>query len=68
MYGDQARFFEMENKPRIKHTKMGTLSMVNNGENMHGSQVYIYSTGVFVLRSCFMIEVDIYDYRIIRKY
>ena len=29
---------------------------------------YIYITGVFVLRSCLMMEVDIYDYRIILKY
>ena len=39
LYGDQARYFEAEIKPRIKHKKMGSLSMVNNGDNMHGSQV-----------------------------
>ncbi|XP_071498323.1 peptidyl-prolyl cis-trans isomerase-like 4 [Diadema antillarum] len=38
--GDQARYFEMETSPRIKHTKKGALSMVNNGENMHGSQFF----------------------------
>ncbi|KAI8520910.1 Peptidyl-prolyl cis-trans isomerase-like 4 [Branchiostoma belcheri] len=38
LYGDQARFFEMETNPRLKHRKVGTLSMVNNGGNMHGSQ------------------------------
>ncbi|ELU11487.1 hypothetical protein CAPTEDRAFT_152742 [Capitella teleta] len=41
LYGDQARFFEMELKPKIKHTKFGTLSMVNNGNDMHGSQFFI---------------------------
>ncbi|KAK2186029.1 hypothetical protein NP493_216g03008 [Ridgeia piscesae] len=41
LYGDQARFFEAEVKPRIKHKKMGTLSMVNNGEDMHGSQFFL---------------------------
>ena len=39
LYGDQARFFEMETNPRIKHKKLGAVAMVNNGDNMHGSQV-----------------------------
>ena len=39
LYGEQARFFDMEVTPRIKHTKLGLLSMVNNGSGMHGSQV-----------------------------
>ncbi|XP_002732202.1 peptidyl-prolyl cis-trans isomerase-like 4, partial [Saccoglossus kowalevskii] len=41
LYGDQASFFEMENSPRIKHKKIGTVSMVNNGSDMHGSQFFI---------------------------
>ncbi|XP_035686732.1 peptidyl-prolyl cis-trans isomerase-like 4 [Branchiostoma floridae] len=41
LYGDQARFFEMETNPRLKHRKVGTVSMVNNGGNMHGSQFLI---------------------------
>ncbi|XP_041462918.1 peptidyl-prolyl cis-trans isomerase-like 4 isoform X2 [Lytechinus variegatus] len=40
LYGDQAKYFEMENNPRIKHKKKGAVSMVNNGENMHGSQFF----------------------------
>lgn len=39
LYGDQARFFEAEKVPRIKHKKKGTVSMVNNGSGQHGSQV-----------------------------
>lgn len=39
LYGDQAKFFEAETKPRIKHKKRGTVSMANNGDNLHGSQV-----------------------------
>lgn len=39
LYGDQARFFEAEKMPRIKHKKKGTVSMVNNGNEQHGSQV-----------------------------
>ncbi len=39
LYGEQAKYFEMETKPRIKHKKKGTVSMVNNGGDMHGSQV-----------------------------
>eukprot|EP00062_Callorhinchus_milii_P009753 gi/632953887/ref/XP_007892668.1/ PREDICTED: peptidyl-prolyl cis-trans isomerase-like 4 [Callorhinchus milii] len=38
LYGDQARFFEAEKVPRIKHKKYGTVSMVNNGSDQHGSQ------------------------------
>ena len=39
IYGEQAKFFEAEIKPRIKHKKKGTVSMANNGDNLHGSQV-----------------------------
>lgn len=39
LYGDQARFFEQEKVPRIKHRRRGTVSMVNNGSGQHGSQV-----------------------------
>lgn len=39
LYGDQARFFDAEKAPRIKHRKKGTVSMVNNGNDQHGSQV-----------------------------
>ncbi|XP_032877727.1 peptidyl-prolyl cis-trans isomerase-like 4 isoform X2 [Amblyraja radiata] len=41
LYGDQARYFEAENVPRIKHKKKGTVSMVNNGNDQHGSQFLI---------------------------
>ncbi|CAH1799286.1 unnamed protein product [Owenia fusiformis] len=44
LYGDQARYFEMEKKPILKHKKYGTLSMVNNGNDMHGSQ-FLITTG-----------------------
>jgi len=41
LYGEQARYFDAEIKPRIKHTKVGTLSMVNNGDSKHGSQFFL---------------------------
>ncbi|XP_037101215.1 peptidyl-prolyl cis-trans isomerase-like 4 isoform X1 [Syngnathus acus] len=41
LYGDQARFFDSEKTPRIKHRKTGTVSMVNNGSDQHGSQFLI---------------------------
>uniref|UniRef100_A0AAY4DGR8 Peptidyl-prolyl cis-trans isomerase n=1 Tax=Denticeps clupeoides TaxID=299321 RepID=A0AAY4DGR8_9TELE len=44
LYGDQARFFEAEKVPRIKHKKKGTVSMVNNGNLQHGSQ-FLITTG-----------------------
>ncbi|CAL1533742.1 unnamed protein product [Lymnaea stagnalis] len=40
LYGEQARFFDMEVTPRIKHSKKGLISMVNNGSGMHGSQFF----------------------------
>lgn len=42
VYGDQARYFEMERLPKIKHRKLGAVSMINNGQNMHGSQVSFF--------------------------
>ncbi|PWA27457.1 hypothetical protein CCH79_00000303 [Gambusia affinis] len=44
LYGDQARFFDAEKTPRIKHRKKGTVSMVNNGNDQHGSQ-FLITTG-----------------------
>ncbi|XP_077367158.1 peptidyl-prolyl cis-trans isomerase-like 4 [Festucalex cinctus] len=44
LYGDQARFFDSEKMPRIKHRKKGTVSMVNNGSDQHGSQ-FLITTG-----------------------
>ncbi|XP_076026656.1 peptidyl-prolyl cis-trans isomerase-like 4 [Genypterus blacodes] len=44
LYGDQASFFDAEKVPRIKHRKKGTVSMVNNGSDQHGSQFLITSS------------------------
>ncbi|NXR94538.1 PPIL4 protein, partial [Hypocryptadius cinnamomeus] len=44
LYGDQARFFEAEKVPSIRHKKKGTVSMVNNGSDQHGSQ-FLITTG-----------------------
>ncbi|XP_035218384.1 peptidyl-prolyl cis-trans isomerase sig-7-like [Stegodyphus dumicola] len=41
LYGEQAKYFDAELKPRLKHEKIGTLSMVNNGNNMNGSQFFL---------------------------
>jgi len=41
LYGEQARYFESETIPRIKHTKQGLISMVNCGDNVLGSQFFI---------------------------
>lgn len=41
LYGNQARFYEAEKLPKIKHDKIGLLSMVDCGDNMLGSQFII---------------------------
>jgi len=41
LYGEQAKYYEAETHPRIKHTKQGLISMVNCGENVLGSQFFI---------------------------
>ncbi|KMZ62018.1 Peptidyl-prolyl cis-trans isomerase-like protein [Zostera marina] len=40
LYGDQARFFDDEIHPDLKHSKMGTLAMASAGKNCNASQFY----------------------------
>ncbi|KAF5397630.1 Peptidyl prolyl cis trans isomerase 4 [Paragonimus heterotremus] len=40
VYGDQAKYFEAEKKPKISHTRRGLVSMVDNGHGQHGSQFF----------------------------
>ena len=58
LYGDQAAFFEAEIKPRIKHTRRGLVSMVNDGNGMHGSQVC--SIGCYLI-TILLSSVDSYN-------
>ncbi|KAK2581841.1 hypothetical protein KPH14_002307 [Odynerus spinipes] len=39
--GEEARYYEAEQMPKIKHDRSGLLSMVNCGNNMLGSQFFI---------------------------
>ncbi|CAJ0928920.1 unnamed protein product, partial [Mesorhabditis belari] len=41
IYGEQARFFEKEEVPKLRHTRQGVVSFVNNGNDMLGSQFYV---------------------------
>lgn len=41
LYGEQARYFDKEEIPKLNHVKRGTVSMVNNGNDMHGSQFMV---------------------------
>ncbi|TMW55037.1 hypothetical protein Poli38472_013799 [Pythium oligandrum] len=41
LYGEQARFFDDEVRPQLKHNKKGLLGMANTGPNTNGSQFYI---------------------------
>ncbi|XP_053542243.1 peptidyl-prolyl cis-trans isomerase-like 4 [Ictalurus punctatus] len=62
LYGDQARFFDAEKVPRIKHKKKGTVSMVNNGNEQHGSQVlilYIYNIYIFIYTLVYFMKLTL---------
>ncbi|XP_011874416.1 PREDICTED: peptidyl-prolyl cis-trans isomerase-like 4 [Vollenhovia emeryi] len=39
--GEKARYYEAEQMPKIKHGRIGLLSMVNCGNNMLGSQFFV---------------------------
>lgn len=39
--GEQARYYEAEKMPKIKHDRAGLISMVNCGDNMLGSQFFL---------------------------
>jgi len=41
VYGDQAKYFDAEKVPKIKHKRAGMMSMVNDGNGFHGSQFLI---------------------------
>ncbi|CAK5075584.1 unnamed protein product [Meloidogyne enterolobii] len=41
LFGEQANYFEMEKVPKLKHTRRGLVSMINNGEGLIGSQFFI---------------------------
>eukprot|EP00246_Nothoceros_aenigmaticus_P016594 TRINITY_DN768_c0_g1_i1.p1 TRINITY_DN768_c0_g1~~TRINITY_DN768_c0_g1_i1.p1 ORF type:complete len:644 (+),score=153.08 TRINITY_DN768_c0_g1_i1:37-1932(+) len=47
LYGEQARFFDDEIKPKVKHEKIGVVAMASAGENQNASQFYITTrTGI----------------------
>ena len=41
LYGSQARFFEDELHPGLKHAKLGVVGMAGAGKDMNASQFYI---------------------------
>ena len=41
LYGDQARFFDDEITPKLKHTKLGAVGCASSGPNQNTSQFYI---------------------------
>nr|CAB3468712.1 unnamed protein product [Digitaria exilis] len=41
LYGDQARFFDDEIHPELRHSKTGTVAMASAGDNCNASQFYI---------------------------
>ena len=43
-----AEYFDAELRPTIKHNKKGLLSMINDGNNRHGSQVLLFFVIFFI--------------------
>ncbi|CAD6190880.1 unnamed protein product [Caenorhabditis auriculariae] len=41
IYGEQGKYIEPEDLPKMRHTRKGIVSFVNNGENMLGSQFFV---------------------------
>ena len=41
MYGEQARFFDDEIRPHLRHKKKGLVSMAAAGKNLNASQFFI---------------------------
>ncbi|XP_044947306.1 peptidyl-prolyl cis-trans isomerase CYP59-like [Hordeum vulgare subsp. vulgare] len=41
LYGDQARFFNDEIRPELRHSKTCTIAMASAGENCNASQFYV---------------------------
>lgn len=41
LYGDQARFFDDEIRPHLRHRKRGVVGMASPGANLNASQFYI---------------------------
>eukprot|EP01114_Cavostelium_apophysatum_P024930 TRINITY_DN9987_c0_g1_i1.p1 TRINITY_DN9987_c0_g1~~TRINITY_DN9987_c0_g1_i1.p1 ORF type:complete len:477 (-),score=117.51 TRINITY_DN9987_c0_g1_i1:12-1388(-) len=41
LYGEQAKFFEDEIRPHLRHKKKGTVAMASSGPNTNTSQFYI---------------------------
>lgn len=41
IYGDQAKYFEDEIRPQLKHNKIGVVAMASKGPNLNASQFYI---------------------------
>jgi cyclophilin family peptidyl-prolyl cis-trans isomerase len=49
LYGEQARFFEDELNPKLRHKAAGTIGMAAPGPDMNASQFYI-TLGACTLR------------------
>jgi len=45
LYGEQAKYFEDEIRPSIRHNKIGMVGMASAGPNLNASQFYITSSG-----------------------
>jgi len=50
LYGDQARFFDDEIHPTLKHDKKGIVAMASAGENANASQVDVSPTSLFIIQ------------------
>jgi hypothetical protein len=48
LYGDQARFFDDEIHPELRHSKTGTIAMASAGENCNASQVQFLNPNLII--------------------
>jgi hypothetical protein len=52
----------MERFPIIKHRKLGAVSMINNGQDLHGSQVRGFLFDQFVCMFFYRVCLLVFDH------
>lgn len=58
LYGEQARCFDDEFHPKLKHDKVGMVAMASAGENANASQVFHLSLSPVLVSSMSWLRVN----------